>query len=256
MLLSAAAPAAHVAAIHVPLANTPNKGAHATATNMVPLQVTGVAVQNGQLVLQGLLGSTAFTAPITLSTSPNAVDPTCPILNLHVGEIHLNLLGLHVDTSEICLSITAHEGGGLLGDLLCNVSKLLNGGTPLGNILGGLTGTQLTQILGGLTNLLNGALSTVTNSANVAGVGGTTPGATDILNLSLGPVDLTLLGLNVHLDNCHGGPITVGVTAVPGAGNLLGNLLANLSNLLNSHANHIAINNNLTSITNAIGALI
>ena len=56
----------------------------------------------------------------------------------------------------------------------------------------------------------------------------------NILNLSLGPVDLTLLGLNVHLDNCNNGPVTVSVTAVPGAGNLLGNLLCDVSHLLDN----------------------
>ena len=49
-----------------------------------------------------------------------------------------------------------------------------------------------------------------------------------ILNLELGPIDLTLLGLNVHLDNCANGPITVDITAVTGQGNLLGNLLCEL----------------------------
>ena len=34
-------------------------------------------------------------------------------------------------------------------------------------------------------------------------------GDTDILNLSLGPVDLNLLGLDVQLDDCEGGPVTV-----------------------------------------------
>jgi len=49
-----------------------------------------------------------------------------------------------------------------------------------------------------------------------------------ILNLTLGPLDLNLLGLVVHLDTVH-----LTITAVPGAGNLLGNLLCAVSNLLN-----------------------
>ena len=62
-----------------------------------------------------------------------------------------------------------------------------------------------------------------------------TPAATTtILNLSLGPVKLNLLGLNLSLDNCNNGPVTVKVTAVSGAGNLLGNLLSSLTGLLNS----------------------
>jgi hypothetical protein len=49
-----------------------------------------------------------------------------------------------------------------------------------------------------------------------------------ILDLTLGPLDLTLLGLNVHLDTVH-----LTITATPGPGNLLGNLLCAVSNLLN-----------------------
>ena len=54
-----------------------------------------------------------------------------------------------------------------------------------------------------------------------------------ILHLELGPLDLTLLGLNVVLDNCADGPVTVDITAVRGA--LLGNLLCDLlgHNLIN-----------------------
>src|SRR5205807_10388442 len=141
----------------------------------------------------------------------------CPILHLRINAIHLDLLGLNVDTSNICLDVTAHHGA-LLGDLLCDVANLLNGGSPLGGILGGLTGTDLNTLLGGLTGLLNGAFGQLTNRANVAGVSGTSAGATDILNLSLGPIDLNLLGLEVHLDNCANGPVTLDITAQSGPG--------------------------------------
>jgi hypothetical protein len=48
-------------------------------------------------------------------------------------------------------------------------------------------------------------------------------------------LDLTLLGLEVVLDNCSGGAITVDITGVTGQGNLLGNLLCELlgGNLIN-----------------------
>jgi hypothetical protein len=50
-----------------------------------------------------------------------------------------------------------------------------------------------------------------------------------ILNLVLGPLDLNLLGLVVHLDTVH-----LNITAVPGAGNLLGNLLCAVAGLLDA----------------------
>lgn len=219
-------------------------------SSMLPLRITDVVVQNGQLVAQGLLGSNPFTAPLTLSSRPSA-NPDCPILNLHLGPIHLNVLGLTVDTSEICLDITAVPGpGNLLGNLLCNVSHLLDTGTPLGTILGGLSPTDLTTLTQGITGLLNGALSPVTAPSAVTGVTG------NILHLSLGPVDLNLLGLDVHLDNCHGGPVTIDVGAQPGAGNLLGNLLSGLTHLLDGNAAQTAVGNKLAKIADAIGQLL
>ncbi|GAA1956535.1 hypothetical protein GCM10009798_14870 [Nocardioides panacihumi] len=48
-----------------------------------------------------------------------------------------------------------------------------------------------------------------------------------ILHLVLGPLDLNLLGLTVHLDR-----VVLNIDAVPGAGNLLGNLLCSVAGLL------------------------
>jgi hypothetical protein len=51
--------------------------------------------------------------------------------------------------------------------------------------------------------------------------------ACDILTLDLGPLHLDLLGLVIDLS-----PISLDITAVPGAGNLLGNLLCAIAGLL------------------------
>jgi hypothetical protein len=53
------------------------------------------------------------------------------------------------------------------------------------------------------------------------------PGACEILNLRLGPINLNLLGLVVRTNR-----IQVRIDAVPGAGNLLGNLLCAITGLL------------------------
>jgi len=52
--------------------------------------------------------------------------------------------------------------------------------------------------------------------------------ACSILHLDLGPLDLNLLGLVVHLDE-----VILDISAQPGAGNLLGNLLCAITGLLN-----------------------
>lgn len=229
---------------------------------MLPLQIDEIVVQDGELVALGSLGDTTFATPVNLSLQ-DIIDndgDVCAILDLEVGAISLDLLGLQVDTSDICLEINAIPGdGNLLGNLLCGVAGLLDDGLTLDQILGGLTDAELNALLGGLTDLLNEALGEVTSPASIDGVSGTNaaPGQgrnqgkgqgggqgqgrgqqqrnftqCDILNLSLGPVDLNLLGLEVYLDDCDGGPVTVDVTAERGRGNLLGNLLCSLAGLL------------------------
>lgn len=52
----------------------------------------------------------------------------CDILFLEIGAIDLDLLGLVIETSDICLEITAQRGrGNLLGNLLCSLTGLLDG---------------------------------------------------------------------------------------------------------------------------------
>src|SRR5688572_15789388 len=91
------------------------------AFNVVPVTITSIDTAGGQLVANGLVGTTPFQTPLSLTPLGNG---TCPILDLSLGPINLSLLGLNVDTSPICLAITANQGGGLLGDLLCAVSNL------------------------------------------------------------------------------------------------------------------------------------
>jgi hypothetical protein len=69
------------------------------------------------------------------------------------------------------------------------------------------------------------------------------PLACGILNLTLEPLNLSLLGLVVTLNQVH-----LTITAVPGAGNLLGNLLCSLVGLLNSGGSLSEISALLNSI--------
>ena len=78
---------------------------------------------------------------------PLQATGTCPILSLTLGPLHLDLLGLVVDIpNPINLNIVAESGpGNLLGNLLCSVTNLLNGGGALSQIA-----NALNQILAGL----------------------------------------------------------------------------------------------------------
>jgi len=253
---SATMPAPVMGAAHVASA------AAQQAASLLPIHVnsvdiTGVANNTLQLVANATTATgRAIQIPLTLTnTTPNAATP---ILDLHVGAIHLDVLGLKVDTSEICLAITAKSGpGNLLGNLLGDVAHLLDQGLSLDQILGGLTG-QVGNLSSGLSGLLNGAIGAIGSPTNAAtgGASVSSAGATRILDLALGPVDLNLLGLDVHLDNCHNGPVTVDVTAQAGPGNLLGNLLGGLSHLLDSHAATQALLNKVTHIADEIVALL
>jgi hypothetical protein len=109
--------------------------------------------QNGVLAVQGLLTGTLTNAlgtvigtvtnvPITLPISAPAANGSCTILNLTLGPLDLNLLGLVVHLDQVHLLITGQTGpGNLLGNLLCGLANALNGG-------GG----------GGLAHLLNNLL--------------------------------------------------------------------------------------------------
>jgi hypothetical protein len=66
----------------------------------------------------------------------------------------------------------------------------------------------------------------------------------DILHLKLGPLDLNLLGLVVHLDR-----IVLDITADAGPGNLLGNLLCAIAGLLDQGLN---LNGVLRDLLNAV----
>jgi hypothetical protein len=76
------------------------------------------------------------TDSVNTSTAAAAAAPAaCAILNLVLGPLNLNLLGLVVTLNEVHLVITAVPGAGnLLGNLLCAVTGLLNGGGSLASL--------------------------------------------------------------------------------------------------------------------------
>jgi hypothetical protein len=87
--------------------------------------------------------SQALTLPVSSASA------SCPILSLVLGPLNLNLLGLNITLNQVVLNITAIPGAGnLLGNLLCAVANLLNGGN-LSGILNQLV-TLLNQILASL----------------------------------------------------------------------------------------------------------
>jgi hypothetical protein len=79
-----------------------------------------------------------------------AASTSCQILNLDLGPLDLNLLGLTVHLNEVVLNVAAQPGpGNLLGNLLCAVANLLNGAN-----IGALTIDVLNAVAVLLNNLL------------------------------------------------------------------------------------------------------
>ena len=76
----------------------------------------------------------------------------------------------------------------------------------------------------------------------------TPSGACPILHLSIGPINLNLLGLQVTTNT-----IVLDITAQPGPGNLLGNLLCDVANLLNQ--NPLNLNQIAALLNQILGAL-
>lgn len=86
--------------------------------------------------------------PVTSARALNQ-QVTCDILHLVLGPLDLDLLGLVIHLDRVVLDIVAVTGAGnLLGNLLCAVVGLLDGG------LGGLLG-QLAALLNQILDMLN-----------------------------------------------------------------------------------------------------
>jgi hypothetical protein len=98
------------------------------------LTITGFAVNDvGQLVANGVFTGTATVNGVTqavtsaISVPITQASGSCSILDLTLGPLHLNLLGLVVDLNQVHLQISAQPGAGnLLGNLLCSVAHLLD----------------------------------------------------------------------------------------------------------------------------------
>jgi hypothetical protein len=80
------------------------------------VKLTNAAKHSG-LATQGI----KFAVPTNHS---QALAPgPCQVLDLVLGPLHLNLLGLIVDLNQVHLQITADPNGGILGSLLCSLTN-------------------------------------------------------------------------------------------------------------------------------------
>ena len=119
--------------------------------------------------------------------------------------------------SNIPISGTAHNGKPFTGHFSADRFVTRNGTTYAIGTLTGRVGNRHVR-------RSDVTIPVTVDRTGQAGTAATCP----ILHLVLGPLNLNLLGLKVHLNR-----VVLDITAVSGPGNLLGNLLCGVANLLN-----------------------
>jgi len=132
----------------------------------------------------------------------------------------------------ITIPVTGTGAGGTFAGTFQLQRFVANGSTV--SAVGLLTGT-VTTTAGTVTSIVR----------NVALPVAVVDPTCEILHLDLGPLNLDLLGLQISLSR-----IVLDITAQSGAGNLLGNLLCAVANLLN---NPSGLANLLNRILGALG---
>jgi hypothetical protein len=142
--------------IGVPISGTATAADNTVQTLSGTFTIQRFARSQGQVIAVGtLVGTLTSTTPGTpvsvrtfvtqlampLQTGNSAATDvtalaTCDILHLVLGPLDLNLLGLVVHLDQVVLDITAETGAGnLLGNLLCAITGLLDGGGALANLV-------------------------------------------------------------------------------------------------------------------------
>ena len=140
---------------------------------------------------------------------------------------------------SITTAITPAQSGGALNGVFTITNFAVNSaGQLVAN--GTFTGTA-TDAAGIVHDLTDAVVSAVVNNAG-------TGGGCQILDLTLGPLNLNLLGLVVTLNQVH-----LNITAQPGPGNLLGNLLCSVTHLLDNTG---ASNNAVQSLVNVLNGVL
>ncbi|MFL6125558.1 MAG: hypothetical protein ACJ73U_38780 [Actinophytocola sp.] len=141
-----------------PLAGTFTDATGGTGTATGTFTPNQFITEGDQLIAQGVadvtlvdsagqvVGTESRTVQLPVDTT--ALAASCEILDLVLGPLDLDVLGLVVHLDRVHLNITAEGGpGNLLGNLLCAVANLLNGPSL---DLGGLAALlhQIRAILG------------------------------------------------------------------------------------------------------------
>ncbi len=151
-------------------------------------------------LIMGVLMTALLPASFAAATTPNAAQPVAAP-TAAAGGVSVPVAG------------TASRGGKFTGTFNVRQFSVVNDQVVA---VGTLTGT----IQNSVGNVVGTVLKTVSMIVTIRGA------SCDILHLELGPLDLDLLGLQVHLDK-----VVLDIDADP-TGGLLGTLLCAVANLL------------------------
>lgn len=141
-------------------------------------------------------------------------------------------------TGSLPVTGTLSDGGTFEG-AISNLSASVNDAGDL----------VVSGVLNGTATTADGTVTQITDQAFTTTATLDQGGSCDILFLDLGPLHLDLLGLTVDLSQ-----ITLDVNAVPGAGNLLGNLLCAIAGLLDNTGG--GVTNGIANLLNQIFSLL
>jgi hypothetical protein len=191
--------------------------------------------------------------------------PSLRIMAISAGSV-VALTGISATAAGAAVSATTAKTvtsapASSVGSLTSVVKGTFKNSDGTGTFSGTFTPSKFSVVNGVLkaTGVLKGTLTdangtslgtvnqTVTDSVNRSAAANATTGC-QVLNLVLGPLNLNLLGLVVTLNQ-----VTLNITAVPGAGNLLGNLLCAVANLLNPGGSLTSLSTLLNEILTALG---
>jgi hypothetical protein len=158
------------------------------------------------------------------------------LLLVPVGLAHARPTSQASQAATIPVTGSLPGGGSFAGTLDVTRFVVQNGQLTAVGSLSGTLRDALGNVIGTVSNVLVNL--TVTQPT----------GSCQILHLVLGPLDLNLLGLMVHLNQ-----VVLDITAQQGPGNLLGNLLCAVAHLLDNTGNTTGLARLLNLILSILG---
>jgi hypothetical protein len=224
------------------LQTTPDKRAQLSNTvSRILSRVFGALNASSLIVPPSALS--ALTPAMQALLSPTLLAPSgssAPILDLvfsspgNTPPAAVDLLGLSVASNNLNAQLSATTGDGqVLGNLLYNAASLANPGAS----------ASMIALMG---QLASGSTAPV---APIIGTFSTTPITNHLYNVTLPPLDLNLLGLEVQTD-----AITVSLDAQSGDARLLGNVLRGYTTLLNLNSVNAPVNNVLSTVGSLVNS--